>query len=403
MLVWNGGEQSYQKSCIHRSNLRQCRNDMWQEFLNQNGGIMSYDQISYRRLFPWLRLVEAIGIAISLRPMIVAAGATGILMLAGVFSGPPVQTVPPLINSGWTINVPLEPATSTDILINRRLDQDLLRPWSALLRPVLGILSPRGGFQDRLLYGCQGAWHLAVWGLFGLVLCRLSVRRFTRHEEGSFRTSVQFGMTRWFHAMVSPLLPTAAAVALIILAVIVALPGRLPFIGEALILVATPLIVVLSLAAAYLVIAMLLGWPLMVAAIATDDCDGFGGFSRSYSFWTGRSWYFAWCWIVGAILSAIALSLAHWLGMITVYFSELVISLGVGPSPVSKSAGRAALTIVTFLLQSFSVSLFWSTASIIYILLRQSVDKMPLDHSAPDDDEREPRDPLPVVGMPAMQ
>lgn len=364
---------------------------------------MSYDQVSYRRLFPWLRLVEAIGIAISLRPMLVAAGATAILMLAGTFTGPPVQAVPPLVVSGWTINVPLEPSTSADILIHRRLDQDLFRPWSAMLRPVLGILSPRADFRDRLFYGWQGAWHLAVWGFFGLILCRLSARRFTRREDGSFRMSVQFGMKRWLHAIVGPALPGAAALVLMVLAVIVVLPGRLPLIGEAVVLVATPLVVVFSLAAAYLVLAIFLGWPLMVAAIATDDCDGFGAFSRSYSFWTGRSWYFAWCWIVGAVVAAVALSLTQWLGMITVYFSELVIRIGVGPSPVAKSAGSAALTIVAFLLRTFSVSLFWSTATIVYILLRQSVDKMPLDYAAPDDNEREPRDPLPVVGMPAMQ
>lgn len=365
--------------------------------------IMSYDQISYRRSFPWLRLVEAIGIALSLRQLLVAAGATGILMLAGAFSGPPIQTVPPLIVSGWTISLPKEPSTSADILTPRRMDQDFLRSWSALLEPVLGILSPRADFQDRLLFGCRGAWRLAVWGLFGLILCRLAARRFTRHEDGSFRKSVQFGVTRWFQAMLAPLLPAAAALLLMIFAVIVALPGRLPLIGETLVLLTTPLIVVFSLAAAYLVIATLLGWPLMVAAIATDDCDGFGGFSRSYSFWTGRSWYFAWCWIVGLIVGTIALSLAHWLALVTLYFSELVISVGVGPSPVSKSAGIAALTIVAFLLRTFSVSLFWSTATVIYILLRQSVDKMPLDHSAPDDDERDQHEPLPVVGMPAMQ
>ena len=54
------------------------------------------------------------------------------------------------------------------------------------------------------------------------------------------------------------------------------------------------------------------------------------------------------------------------------------------------------------LLGSFGISLFWTSVTIIYLLLRQSIDKMPLDRLAPSDQERPPRDPLPVVGMPAV-
>ena len=54
------------------------------------------------------------------------------------------------------------------------------------------------------------------------------------------------------------------------------------------------------------------------------------------------------------------------------------------------------------LLGSFGINLFWTSVTIIYLLLRQSIDKMPLDRLAPSDQERPPRDPLPVVGMPAM-
>lgn len=364
---------------------------------------MSFDQFSYRRFFPWLRLVEAIGIALSLRQLLVAAAATGVLMLTGMLSHSIVHGNPTVVFGGWSVGFSAELSSAADISIHRQMNHEFLRPWMDLLQCALGIFSPRAHIQERLLKMGFGLWLLAVWSLFGLILCRLAARRFTRHEDGSFRKSVQFGFSRCQHGILAPLLPVLAALIMLICAVVVALPGRAPMIGATLGMLVAPLLVVCSLAAAYLVFAVLLGWPLMVAAIATDDCDGFGAFSRSYSFWTGRAWYFAWCWIVACFVGFIAMSLAYWLGFGTLYFSNLAISSGIGPSLAAESTEHAAMAIVAFLMRTFAISLFWSLATIVYILLRQSVDKMPLDHSAPDDDERGTPDPLPVVGMPAMR
>ena len=62
---------------------------------------------------------------------------------------------------------------------------------------------------------------------------------------------------------------------------------------------------------------------------------------------------------------------------------------------------RACHSVANALLGTFEISLFWTNVTIIYLLLRATVDQRPFDQIAPDDSERSPRTPLPVVGIPA--
>ena len=51
--------------------------------------------------------------------------------------------------------------------------------------------------------------------------------------------------------------------------------------------------------------------------------------------------------------------------------------------------------------KGIGISYFWSATVVIYLLLRQEVDGVPVDRVAPDDELRPVRDPFPVVGIPA--
>ena len=359
----------------------------------------AFDQIPYRRWFPWLHLFRAVGIAISFRQLIVAAGAIGVLSL-GQAIGEWVAPDVPAFAIDLEKKAIFVPSPSLRI---RDVTSDALRFWDDTLHPAVAVVKNGNSSMGRLKSIVRCCWMIAVWSLFGLILCRLAVRRFARNEDGSLRKAIVFGTTRWIHAIVSPLLPGGAALAIMLVAVVTVLPGRLPWVGPTLALMATPVVLLCSLVAAYLLIAILLGWPLMVAAIATDDCDGFGGLSRSYSLWTGRPWYFAWCWMVAAFAGAVATLVANWLTMIAFQLSGLAIHLAAGSTPAAVSADATTCFVATLVLKMYGISFFWTSATIVYVLLRQSVDGMPLDGIAPDDDERPKREPLPVVGMPAIQ
>lgn len=360
-----------------------------------------FDQIPYRRLFPWLALFRSIGLALSVRQLLVAGLALCALWIGHVTVESIVVDQAPMVILGW--NLPAWNAESFGTLQSRvGLTSVTLRPWDDILRTSTAAWTSQETLAYRLKAIFLCAWTFAVWSIFGVAICRLAARRFTRQEEGSFRKSIQFGLSRSVHGIVSPLLPAAAAAVVMIPAVMIAMAGRFPLFGPTLATVLSPLILMCCLAAATLLIAVVVGWPLMLAAIATDDCDGFGGLSRSYSLWTGRPWYFAWCLImmgaVGAVVAFLANVLAQW----TLSLANHVLIFGMGETAQMFAVSRGVQLLLVLLFKAYCISFFWTNATIIYALLRQSVDGMPLDVMAPDHDERPERDPLPVVGMPAM-
>jgi hypothetical protein len=186
---------------------------------------------------------------------------------------------------------------------------------------------------------------------------------------------------------------------LIILAILTALPGRLPFIGWMIVMIVSPLVLGCSLVAAFLIVATVVGWPLMVSSIAYDDCDGFGGLSRSYSLWTGRPWQFVWYWLVAAMGGTIAMFLVGWLASCALQVAAFAFQSGMGDEADVRWTGELLKGLIV---SAYGISYFWTSTTIVYALLRQNVDGVPFHVVAPDDDERPTRDPLPVVGMPAV-
>jgi hypothetical protein len=117
--------------------------------------------------------------------------------------------------------------------------------------------------------------------------------------------------------------------------------------------------------------------------------------------WTGRIWQFFWYWLIALIAGTIAL-------LILLLFSSsawqvAVRALQIGIGDVDKGFIGAGNLLIDSLFSAYAISFFWTSATMIYALLRRSVDRAPFTFIAPDDDERPLRDPLPVVGIPAVQ
>ena len=245
-------------------------------------------------------------------------------------------------------------------------------------------------------------WAVAVWSLFGLAICRIAAVQFARDEAGSFRQATQFGVSRWRRAVSAPLIPLAAATIVMLPVLVMTWLGRLPFVGTTWLVLISPVLLLCGFIIAVLLLAAAVGWPLMIAAIAVDDCDGFGGLSRSYSLWTGRPAYAAWCAVVATAFASVLHSVASLAMGWTLAITLSIATSAAGGEWSAETLTACCTLLAQGLLAAFGISLFWTSVTIIYLLLRQSIDKMPLDRLAPSDQERPPRDPLPVVGMPAM-
>ncbi len=358
----------------------------------------------YRRLFPWLHLFRAFGISLALRQLLLS----GLALLTISLATQLVSVIPmdeearpdiPFTVESWITSRPdakhLHPA------LKRATMAETARPWHDLLAATGGVFRPGSTTNQRLMAHVRFAIALAVWSLFGVALCRLAAIQFARDEVGSFRQATQWAVTRWRHSVSAPLVPLAAAILVMTGIWTLVLPSHLPFVGTMWLRVASPALLAGGSAVVVLMLAAALGWPLMIAAIAVDDCDGFAGLSRSFSFWTGRPFHAIGFALVAALIEACILTVASLFFDAAIVMVHFGATLATGDADQLSTVIRACHNVKNILLGTFEISLFWTNITIVYLLLREAVDQRPFDQIAPSESERPPRTPLPVVGIPA--
>jgi hypothetical protein len=275
-------------------------------------------------------------------------------------------------------------------------------PWSSVVVPGANAIASSKTPAERAKSLLELLVVLSIWSLFGAALCRRAAVAVAIDEPASVRRSLRYAGSRWRSTLGAPLIPLLAAGCLLAFLLTVGLLGRVPVIGSGLLAVMSPVLLVCAAAVGFLLMMTAICWPIMVAAIATDGCDGFGGLSRAYSLVTGRPWYAVWSVIVAAFIGVALYSLSALLVELALYFEVQVTSFAAGENLSHSPLAAVSLWIARVGLSGLANGYFWSSTTLMYLLLRQSVDGMPLDRNAPDDEDRQPNDPLPVVGMPAV-
>ena len=282
---------------------------------------------------------------------------------------------------------------------------ELARPWTSIKRPLVQILwnttdttgvSPAGLTWSALT---QLVWSVVCWTLSGVAVCRVASVKISRDHPEALFPALQYVSRRWKPALGAP---TILAVAMLITGsglLVAAWCGRIPWIGVPLLLLGSPLLLLAGLVLAVSALAILCGWPMMVAATAVDDCDGFGALSRTCSFLLGRPWQAAWHGLVSAVYGSVLVAVVG--GVLTAALlaesRPLPVLLEIGDwQPVM----RASHGIAHLLLATFAASLFWSLVTLNYLLLRQAVDQKPFEDILPGA-ESGTQSGMPVVGIAA--
>ncbi|MDA0284414.1 MAG: hypothetical protein O3B86_13775, partial [Planctomycetota bacterium] len=161
-----------------------------------------------------------------------------------------------------------------------------------------------------------------------------------------------------------------------------------------------------------LLVGIATGWPLMIAAISTEDSDGFDGLSRGFGYLIDRPWNAGLLAIVSLSIFAVSRFVVAILIGLTISLGANAISRGYGtelvessPSVFNASVSVAAsleatltnrvafawpdsiagiaivvwIGIPAVMLAGFGPSFFWSATTVTYFLLRHSDDGTPLD------------------------
>jgi hypothetical protein len=387
------------------------------------------DSARLRRWIPWLHLFRAFRIAMDYRKLTLALAAV-LLLAAGdwAFARLPFSqtTFRPQWpwQPGFLRSAPEAPHPLADAAIERSSEfVDSSRERLLVVQPLYRfidagwvLIGNSRSWQETAMAWTRLLWFLLVGGLFGGAIIRLAALDFTgRH--GSLRGALTYCGKRLLSFVGGPLLPGIAVFLLWTGGAIAGLVAAIPAIGPWITGALWFLPLIFGLMMAVVVLGVAAGWPLMYATIGTEGSDAFDGLSRSYSYLFARPWYLLWMTVLSCVY-----------GLILLVFLQNVIDLGVQCTLWSVKSGAGAdrlhalvpaefpalaeseLTAshtTTFWINAlrtfepaFLYSFFWTCVTIVYLLLRRSVDGTPLD--AVDEDLALVTD-LPLVGVPAVE
>lgn len=259
-------------------------------------------------------------------------------------------------------------------------------------------LAEAGGSTLRIV------WVVLVWAVFGTAISRQVAVKLVGEEQPGFLGAIGFGIRKWpssFNAVAFVLL---GVLLLSVPGAVLGLAMRADW-GLALAGFLWPLVLLGSLVLAILVIGLIAGWPLMVAAVGVERGDAFQAISTAFSYLYQRPLHVAFYTTVAAVVFVPALfvaglfadtttTLAVWatsFGMGHERTAAVISGLADGLADGSRPAvvGLQALVFwhrcVETLLGSFGWGYFWSVVTAGYLLLRQAVDGTELDEVVLDE------------------
>lgn len=396
-----------------------------------------------RELFPALHLLRASGLAIDPRKMLLGGIALVFLVI-----GDWLFAFLPFVQNGGSIHIVVGSETSvvTRLLgcvgFAARPHLDSWLSWDAaafaLLTPVRTLIEPtRVIFQTNQSWSTlafawtQFLWALIVWSLIGGALCRMNALQFACRKRIGIRAALAFSRRQLIGYLAAPFLPLSAAVILLgVHWLLRYLTSLAPSVGGVVLGLVWFFVLFTSFMMAMLVAGLAIGWPLMIAAISSEDSDGFDGLSRAFGYLFDRPWHAAMfavsclpIFVASRILVAMLIGLTVSLAAnvfepednstalgVQVAFPLLTSPAGEVADQMDQALSGEALVSLSGSMEEFAIfawtcipallyvgfgpSFFWSATTVSYFLLRQSDDGTPLDSVVDWPEKAEPETPI---------
>lgn len=406
-------------------------------------------EIAWRELFPWLTLVRAFRVSIQpavLGVALLAAFLTPVgwrvARLAFGIPATPLQQMeqmPPTVGPGRTAAAVAVEDVAASLVAQelsrfpgerRPLAGDLLLPFrnpsaafsdrspipfvfQQFARPVLGMYRTATTLRGFAFYLLGTLWTLAVWSFAGGLISRIAAVEIGREEQAGVSKAVRLTLRRWLDLFTTPLYPVLGT---FLIAIVLTPIGWLLWSSDVGAIVAGLLWVLVLLGgavSALMLLWLLVGWPLMWPAISAEETgDAFEAMSRSYSYAFQRPLQYLFyavvatlfgylCWTLVDFVCFLTLEAAHWSvswGSGRFRLQEMFSAVNAEPQPAALRFGKELILwaegIVRAIGEAFAYSFFWVSATVIYLLLRQDVDRSEFDEVWMVDET--PRYPLPT-------
>jgi hypothetical protein len=342
----------------------------------------------------WLILPRGVRLAFGARKLVLAA--LGLILLQAGWSLldvflPDSKPATSNLFETFTLPRPEDPFGAQLWEASREAPWRLTEPARALTEPLITLFEWGRGWRAIIHALLAALWAIAVWGIIGGAISRLALVEVCRMRRTGAWGAVRFAL-RFAIALVGTPLCVLLAVALCAFGCAgFALLYRLPVgIGGVLggIFLFVPL--ALGLVMSFMLLGLATAWPLMHASVAAEAEDTLDALSRTFSYLNQRPAIVA-CWVAAAwligsagfvlagVFASSVLHLATWSMSLTAPASSLA---GLGyPVPATTAIPRIDASfqtfwrdLITLFAHSWAYAYYWSSASLLYLLIRHTVD-----------------------------
>ncbi|MFC1792406.1 hypothetical protein ACFL3Q_02325 [Planctomycetota bacterium] len=264
---------------------------------------------------------------------------------------------------------------------------------------------------------------LAVISISGGAICRIAALQFARGEKPGLTEALRYSIKRFTSFFTAPLAPIGIIFFIGLFIFLLGLAGNIPRAGELIVGLGMAMALFAGSLLAVIVIGAVAGFNLMFPAVAYDGSDCFDAISRSFSYVYARPWrmiiytaivavYGSVCYTFVRFFAFLSLWITHWLLRVGVWVDngskEINKLTAIWPKPEFRyllgSSDTAAtnwtesiaaflvylfLLLIVGLVVSFIISFYFSANTIIYSLMRKTVDNTALEDIYMQFDEAE--------------
>jgi hypothetical protein len=265
---------------------------------------------------------------------------------------------------------------------------------------------------------------LALWAVIGGAVTRMAAVRAAREESVPLKQALGFAFRKWPSTVTSPLIPFGVLVAMAaVVGFVTAVPTMIPYIGEVLFGLFSWLTLILGLVMALIFVGGVFSLGLQWPTIAAEGSDSFDALSRSVSYISSRPWKYLFYTAFSVVYGCLTFIFVKFVAFLGLRITHLAVGTFTTswwshggttdklvriwdtpaltkPWPTSGAEMIRAEAFANFLVSgwvwivlglaiAFLISFFFTSQTVIYFLLRRSVDATDMEEVYLEEAEEE--------------
>jgi hypothetical protein len=247
-----------------------------------------------------------------------------------------------------------------------------------------------------------------VISISGGAVCRIAALQFARGEKPGLTEALRYSIKRFTSFFTAPLAPIGIIVFIGLFIFLLGLAGNIPRAGELIVGIGIAFALFAGALIAVIVIGAVAGLNLMFPAVAYDGSDCFDAISRSFSYVYARPWRMAIYTVIAAVYGSICYTFVRFFAFLSLWITRWFLQVAfwvddssdqvnkltaIWPKPEFSRLVRfsppaeanwtewvaaflvyLSLLVIVGLVVSFIISFYLSANTIIYSLMRNTVD-----------------------------